>query len=171
MGPTMKGECLATYSHPHQFLSCFPSLSFDLPRSLLLPSLVSTSLLCSLPLSLHSFLLCLFSGHSYLFFDSSGPLRGFKRSLHEGGVRTPLLIRWVREELLSILLACLFSSSCAQPGVVQPATVSTQQWSFWDFLQTAVSAQWQVVIRLLRFIFVLAVYLCVIIIIVNRVRH
>ena len=35
------------------------------------------------------------SGHSYKFFESSGPLRGFKRSLHEGGVRSPLIIRWV----------------------------------------------------------------------------
>ncbi|XP_065921017.1 N-acetylgalactosamine-6-sulfatase-like [Dysidea avara] len=56
-------------------------------------------------------------GHSYKFFESSGPLRGFKRSVHEGGVRSPLLIRW--------------------PGVTKPGTVSEQQWGFWDFLQTA----------------------------------
>ena len=37
------------------------------------------------------------SGHDYKFFESSGPLRGFKRSLHEGGVRSPLLVRWVSE--------------------------------------------------------------------------
>eukprot|EP00118_Oscarella_pearsei_P028982 m.3398 g.3398 ORF g.3398 m.3398 type:complete len:472 (+) comp9346_c0_seq1:2159-3574(+) len=55
-------------------------------------------------------------GHSYQFFDSSGPLQGFKRSLHEGGIRSPLLIRW--------------------PGVTKPG-VSNQQWGFFDFLQTA----------------------------------
>jgi arylsulfatase A-like enzyme len=56
-------------------------------------------------------------GHSYKFFESSGPLRGYKRSVHEGGVRSPLLIRW--------------------PGVTKANTVSNQQWGFWDFLQTA----------------------------------
>ena len=33
-------------------------------------------------------------GHSYEFFNSSGPLNGFKRSLHEGGHRSPLIVRW-----------------------------------------------------------------------------
>ena len=33
-------------------------------------------------------------GHSHTFFNSTGPLRGFKRSLYEGGVRTPQIIRW-----------------------------------------------------------------------------
>lgn len=33
-------------------------------------------------------------GHSYQFFNSTGPLRGFKRSLYEGGIRTPQIIRW-----------------------------------------------------------------------------
>ncbi|XP_011409959.1 PREDICTED: steryl-sulfatase-like [Amphimedon queenslandica] len=56
-------------------------------------------------------------GHSYKFFESSGPLRGYKRSLHEGGVRSPLIIRW--------------------PGVTEPNKISNQQWGFWDFLQTA----------------------------------
>jgi len=44
-----------------------------------------------------SVILCsvIYSGHDYQFFESSGPLRGFKRSVHEGGVRSPLLIRWV----------------------------------------------------------------------------
>lgn len=55
--------------------------------------------------------------HNYQFFDSSGPLRGFKRSLHEGGIRSPLLVRW--------------------PNVVKQGTVTSQQWGFWDFLQTA----------------------------------
>lgn len=28
------------------------------------------------------------------FFDSSGPLRGFKRDLTDGGIRTPMIVRW-----------------------------------------------------------------------------
>eukprot|EP01121_Diplochlamys_sp_Union-15-3_P015289 TRINITY_DN5026_c0_g1_i2.p1 TRINITY_DN5026_c0_g1~~TRINITY_DN5026_c0_g1_i2.p1 ORF type:complete len:352 (-),score=53.97 TRINITY_DN5026_c0_g1_i2:27-1082(-) len=43
-------------------------------------------------------------GHSYLFFNSSGPLRGFKRSLYEGGIRTPSMVRW--------------------PGKIKPGSVS-----------------------------------------------
>jgi arylsulfatase A len=54
-------------------------------------------------------------GHNYLFFDSSGPLRGFKRSLYEGGIRSPIMVRW--------------------PGTV-PAQISTYTWAFWDFLPT-----------------------------------
>ncbi|XP_065191456.1 steryl-sulfatase-like [Sycon ciliatum] len=55
--------------------------------------------------------------HSYQFFESSGPLRGFKRSLHEGGIRSPLLVRW--------------------PDVVKPGTTSPQRWAFYDFMATA----------------------------------
>ncbi|CAF0828754.1 unnamed protein product [Didymodactylos carnosus] len=36
-------------------------------------------------------------GHSYQFFNSTGPLRGFKRSLYEGGMRTPQIIRWPKK--------------------------------------------------------------------------
>jgi arylsulfatase A len=28
------------------------------------------------------------------FFNSSGPLRGYKRDLYEGGIRVPMIARW-----------------------------------------------------------------------------
>jgi arylsulfatase A-like enzyme len=51
------------------------------------------------------------------FFESSGKLRGIKRDLYEGGIRVPMIARW--------------------PGKIQPAQVSDQAWTFWDFLPTA----------------------------------
>ena len=51
------------------------------------------------------------------FFNSSGPLRGIKRDLYEGGIRVPTLARW--------------------PGHVAAGTVSDHAWAFWDFLPTA----------------------------------
>jgi len=53
--------------------------------------------------------------HNYMFFNSSGPLRGFKRSLYEGGIRSPSLVRW--------------------PGNITPGT-SDYAWAFWDLLPT-----------------------------------
>jgi len=50
------------------------------------------------------------------FFHSSGPLRGLKRDLYEGGIRVPMLVRW--------------------PGMIQPG-VSDFPWAFCDFLPTA----------------------------------
>src|SRR5262249_23723854 len=43
--------------------------------------------------------------------------RGFKRSLTDGGIRMPMIVRW--------------------PGVVKPDTTSDLVWAFWDFLPTA----------------------------------
>ncbi len=52
-------------------------------------------------------------------FDQSmgGALRGFKRSMYEGGLRQAALARW--------------------PGVVTAGRVSDEPWAFWDFLPTA----------------------------------
>ncbi len=51
------------------------------------------------------------------FFNSSGPLRGYKRDLYEGGIRVPMIVRW--------------------PGTIEAGRVSDQPWAFWDFLPTA----------------------------------
>ena len=56
-------------------------------------------------------------GHDPTFFQSSGPLRGIKRDLYEGGIRVPMLARW--------------------PGKIQAGRISDQVWAFWDFLPTA----------------------------------
>jgi arylsulfatase A-like enzyme len=51
------------------------------------------------------------------FFHSSGPLRGCKRSLHDGGIRMPMIVRW--------------------PGKVRGGSTSALAAAFWDFLPTA----------------------------------
>ncbi|MEZ6069108.1 MAG: arylsulfatase [Pirellulales bacterium] len=51
------------------------------------------------------------------FFHSSGPLRGIKRALYEGGIRVPMIVRW--------------------PGHVEADTTSDYPWGFVDFLPTA----------------------------------
>jgi len=51
------------------------------------------------------------------FHHSSGPFRGIKRDLYEGGIRVPFIVSW--------------------PGVVPPATVSHEAVWFPDFLPTA----------------------------------
>lgn len=49
-------------------------------------------------------------------FDSSGPLRGRKRDLYEGGLRTVMVVRW--------------------PGTIRPDAVSDDIWYFADVLPT-----------------------------------
>jgi len=51
------------------------------------------------------------------FFNSSGPLHGYKRDLYEGGIRVPMLARW--------------------PGKIKAGAVSDHISAFWDFLPTA----------------------------------
>lgn len=56
-------------------------------------------------------------GNKVEFFNSSGPFRGFKRNLTDGGIRVPTIVRWT--------------------GTAKPGTVSDHVWAFWDFLPTA----------------------------------
>eukprot|EP00756_Hemistasia_phaeocysticola_P040048 Hpha_TRINITY_DN16844_c1_g1::TRINITY_DN16844_c1_g1_i1::g.152638::m.152638 len=56
-------------------------------------------------------------GHKYLFFNSSGYLNGFKRSIHDGGHKAAMIVRW--------------------PSTTPAGTISAQIWSFYDFLPTA----------------------------------
>ena len=49
-------------------------------------------------------------------FNHSGPLRGHKRDMYEGGLRSPSIARW--------------------PGKVKAGITSDQVWAFWDFLPT-----------------------------------
>jgi len=50
------------------------------------------------------------------FFHSSGPFRGIKRDLYEGGIRVPLIARW--------------------PGRIKAGVVTDHVSAFWDFLPT-----------------------------------
>jgi arylsulfatase A-like enzyme len=50
------------------------------------------------------------------FFNSSGPLKGYKRALYEGGIRVPMIARW--------------------PGKIEAGSVSDHISAFWDFLPT-----------------------------------
>lgn len=53
------------------------------------------------------------------FFDSSGPLRGIKRDLYEGGIRVPLITYW--------------------PGTILENQISDHISAFWDYLPTLAS--------------------------------
>eukprot|EP00439_Symbiodinium_sp_Y106_P082455 s400_g21.t2 len=55
-------------------------------------------------------------GHDHRFFDSTGGLRGYKRSMFEGGVRSPTMVRW--------------------PDSIPAGRVSDFAWAFWDVLPT-----------------------------------
>lgn len=50
------------------------------------------------------------------FADSNGPLQGIKRSLHEGGIRVPTIVRW--------------------PGHVKAGSQSDWAGAFWDVMPT-----------------------------------
>jgi arylsulfatase A-like enzyme len=50
------------------------------------------------------------------YFNSNGGLRGYKRDLYEGGIRTPMIVRW--------------------PGKVRAGSVSDHIGAFWDILPT-----------------------------------
>ena len=50
------------------------------------------------------------------FFKSSGPLRGIKRDLYEGGIRVPMIASW--------------------PGTIPAGRVSDHPWTHWDMLPT-----------------------------------
>jgi arylsulfatase A len=50
------------------------------------------------------------------YFDSNRELRGYKRDMYEGGIRTPMLVKW--------------------PGKVKPGSVSDHISAFWDILPT-----------------------------------
>jgi arylsulfatase A-like enzyme len=50
------------------------------------------------------------------FFNSNGELRGYKRDIYEGGIRTPLIVKW--------------------PGRVKKGSTSDHASAFWDVLPT-----------------------------------
>jgi arylsulfatase A-like enzyme len=56
-------------------------------------------------------------GVNAAFQRSSGPLRGIKRDMYEGGIRVPMIVRW--------------------PGHIAAGAVNDFPWAFWDFLPTA----------------------------------
>jgi uncharacterized sulfatase len=56
-------------------------------------------------------------GHRHEFFDSNGPLRGYKRDLYEGGIRVPTIAWW--------------------PGTIAPGSVSDLPLAGYDWLVTA----------------------------------
>jgi len=56
-------------------------------------------------------------GGNPAFFGASGPLKGIKRDLYEGGIRVPMIARW--------------------PGKIAPGSVTDHMSAFWDFLPTA----------------------------------
>ena len=51
------------------------------------------------------------------YFNSNGPFKGYKRDLYEGGIRMPMLVRWL--------------------GKIEAGSKSDHISAFWDFLPTA----------------------------------
>jgi arylsulfatase A-like enzyme len=49
-------------------------------------------------------------------FEATGPLRGKKRFLYEGGIRVPMIVRW--------------------PGKIEPSRTSDLPWAGWDIVAT-----------------------------------
>lgn len=59
---------------------------------------------------------CKTDSHDPEFFNSTGPFRGYKRDLNEGGIRIPMIARW--------------------PGKIPAGRTSDQVWAFWDVMPT-----------------------------------
>jgi len=53
------------------------------------------------------------------YFDSNGPLRGYKRDLYEGGIRVPMIAYW--------------------PSKIKPNSITDHISAFWDFFPTALA--------------------------------
>jgi arylsulfatase A-like enzyme len=56
-------------------------------------------------------------GHKHEYFNSNGDLTGYKRSMHDGGIRVPMIAHW--------------------PGRIKAGSTSNLPSAFWDFLPTA----------------------------------
>ncbi|PXX23983.1 arylsulfatase A-like enzyme [Arenibacter sp. ARW7G5Y1] len=50
------------------------------------------------------------------YFDSNGPLKGYKRDLYEGGIRVPMMVKW--------------------PTRIKPGTITEHVSAFWDVFPT-----------------------------------